>query len=260
VAAPNARRWRTHATRIHVHARDHLTLEAAREIAIAVGAYLIYFAVRGATQGNPARAIDNAHHLVDFEQWLGIFIESDVQRLVDGTGFLIDMTNWIYIWGHWPVIAVVAVWLIVYRPKDYRLVRNAFLISGGVGLVIFATFPVAPPRLADLGFVDTITDRSNAYRILQPTAFVNQYAAMPSLHLGWDLLIGIAIVAYAPWFLKVLGVLLPIGMAFAIIATANHFIIDGVAGTALALLALWAAWLIERHGAPAAPAEVGAGP
>lgn len=224
----------------------HVTFAISREVVIALGAFFVYFAVRGLTEGSTEHAIENAGYLIDFERWLGIFVEEDVQALIDGKSPLITLANWVYIWGHWPVIASVALWLAVQRPAEYRLIRNAFLFSGAVGLVIFATFPVAPPRLLDLGLVDTVTERSEAYRVLQPRALVNQYAAMPSLHFGWDLLIGIAIVAQARGALKVAGVLLPAAMAFAVVATANHFIIDALAGAALALLGLWAASLIER--------------
>jgi membrane-associated phospholipid phosphatase len=95
-----------------------------------------------------------------------------------------------------------------------------------------------------LGLVDTVTERSHAYRVLQPAAFVNQYAAMPSLHFGWDLLVGIAVVRNArAWYFRVVGLALPLAMAWAVVATANHFLIDCVAGAALALLALAVATL-----------------
>lgn len=224
----------------------HVTFAIGREVVIALGSFFVYFAVRGLTEGNVDLAIENAGYLIDFERWLGIFIEEDVQALIEGHSLLITFTNWVYIWGHWPVIAPVALWLIIRRPAEYRLIRNAFLLSGAIGLVIFATFPVAPPRLLDLGLTDTVAERSEAYRILQPKALVNQYAAMPSLHFGWNLLIGVSIVAQARGPLKIAGVLLPVAMAFAVVATANHFIIDAVAGAALALFGLWAARLLER--------------
>ena len=86
------------------------------------------------------------------------------------------------------------VWLVWrHRPQFLRL-RDAMLVSGALGHGrCSSSYPVAPPRLADLGLVDTVTERSHAYRYLQPPAFVNQYAAMPSLHVGWDLLVGMAI-------------------------------------------------------------------
>jgi membrane-associated phospholipid phosphatase len=95
--------------------------------------------------------------------------------------------------------------------------------------------------------VDTVTRSSDSYRVLQPPAFVNQYAAMPSLHAGWDLLVGIAIVtAAATVWLRVIGLVLPISMMLAVVATGNHFVLDVVAGVALALLGHAVALRLER--------------
>jgi hypothetical protein len=79
-----------------------------------------------------------------------------------------------YIWGHWPLIGAVAAWLFFRRPDTYRLFRNAFLISGAIGIILFVLYPVAPPRLAGVDVVDTVTMYSNSYHVLQPPAFVNQ--------------------------------------------------------------------------------------
>jgi hypothetical protein len=115
-------------------------------------------------------------------------------------------------------------------------------------MVIFVAFPVAPPRLAGLGFVDTVTERSLSYRVLQPPAFVHQYAAMPSLHAGWDLLVGIAIVTAASSVaLRACGVAMPTLMAVAVVVTANHFILDVVVGVILALTGHVAALALERR-------------
>ena len=158
------------------------------------------------------------------------------------------LANWIYIWGHWPVIIVTMVWLAwQHRPVFLRL-RDAMLVSGAMGLVVFVTYPVAPPRLVDPDLVDTVTRASHAYRVLQPPNFVNQYAAMPSLHAGWDLLVGIAIVTAATHVaLRVGGWTLPLLMAFAVVATANHYIVDVVVGIAFALVGYGAALLLERR-------------
>jgi membrane-associated phospholipid phosphatase len=140
-------------------------------------------------------------------------------------------------------------WLLVRRPSSYPLIRNAMVVSGAIGLVFFVTWPVAPPRLAALGLVDTVTEQSHAYRVLQPPAFVNQYAAMPSLHAGWDLLVGMAIFTAASSVLvKAIGVAMPVLMAFAVVATANHYLLDVVAGIALALVGQAVAlWLEKRR-------------
>lgn len=227
-----------------VMARERLTaLICVREIGIALAAVFAYFGVRGFTEGSKALAIENAHRLVDLEKALGIFWEPDMQEAIVKNDGVVTLMNWVYMFGHWPVIAVVAVWLVWRRPDVYYLTRNAFLISGLIGLVVFATFPVAPPRLAELDFVDTITERSESYRVLQPPAFVNQYAAMPSLHFGWNVLIAVAMVRTMHWVpVRVFAVALPVAMAFAVVLTANHFIIDAIAGVAVALFGLWVAW------------------
>jgi hypothetical protein len=213
-----------------------------REVVIVLTGVLVYFGVRGWTHSNVDRATGNAHLLLRLERSVGLHIEPWMQEPVRDSRILTTIMNWIYIWGHWPVIVATLLWLVMQHPRSYRLTRNAMLISGAVGLVVFTCFPVAPPRLADPGLVDTITKYSDSYRVLQPPAFVNQYAAMPSLHAGWDLLIGIAIAANARWlWLRLVGVLLPLPMAVAVITTANHYVVDVVAGVALVLVSLFAA-------------------
>jgi PAP2 superfamily len=217
-------------------------VRAAREVLIIALAVTAYFAVRGYTEGAFATAAANAARIADFERAIGIYREPWIQRQLVDYQTAIDVMNWVYIWGHWPVIFVAACWLFVRRPRTYYVLRNAFLISGGIGLIVFAAFPVAPPRLATPEFVDTITLHSNAYRVLQPPAFVNQYAAMPSLHFGWDLLIGGGIAREVKlWPVRVWGVILPVLMLGAVVITANHFIVDAVAGALLVSIALWAA-------------------
>lgn len=211
----------------------------ARELSLLVGAFFLYFFVRGITESSESKALANADYIIRLEDWLGILWEPAMQSVIVNSNTLITLANWVYIWGHWPLIALVALWLYVWRPPTYRLYRNAFIISGAIGLVIFAAFPVAPPRLTEMDLIDTVTSYSNAYRVLQPPALVNQYAAVPSLHFGWNMLIGIALVQEArSWLVKACGVLMPVLMFFAIVLTANHFILDAVAGAAVALAGL----------------------
>jgi len=219
-----------------------------REISLVVFAYFAYFAVRNITQGAESQAMLNADRVISFERRLGILWEPAWQSAMISNGFLVDFFNWIYIWGHWPVIIVVATWLFATRPDTYRLYRNAFIFSGAIGIVIFAMFPVAPPRLVEnFDIVDTVTLHSHSYRVLQPPALVNQYAAVPSLHFGWNLLIGIAIVQNARWWwVKALGALIPPVMFLSIVLTANHYIVDGVAGAIVAGVGLWLAWSGSR--------------
>jgi membrane-associated phospholipid phosphatase len=233
------------------------------EVAIAVSAYFVYFLVRGMTQGETDLAFAHGYDIVEFEKWLGIYHEHAIQDALASHRIGYTFFNWVYIYGHWPLIAVIAVWLLLAHPKIYRTFRNAILISGGIGLVIFAHYPVAPPRLLDIGIKDTITLYSRAYRVLQPNELTNIYAAMPSLHFGWDLLIGMAAFRAGNRVMKTVGVLMPVLMAMAVVATGQHFIVDVFAGGMLALVGLWAAtrgrpigrYVVDRFVEPFAKVE-----
>lgn len=207
-----------------------------------------YFRVRGLTEGSPEVAIAHADDIVAFEERLGLDIEDELHEPVAASEAATAIANWIYIWGHWPVIIVTMVWLAWRHTDVFLRLRDAMMVSGALGLIIFVTYPVAPPRLAHLGLVDTVTENSHAYRLLQPPAFVNQYAAMPSLHAGWDLLVGMAIFAAASGrLLRIVGCAMPVLMAFAVVVTANHYVVDVIAGIALALVGHAAALALQRR-------------
>lgn len=218
------------------------------EMLIVVPAYFLYFLVRGFVEGREAQAFHTAIDIIELEQALGIFWEPMLQQHILHIDLVVTLANWTYIWGHWPVIVFVAIWLFMLHREEYSVYRNAFLISGAIGLIVFVSLPVAPPRFMDAwGFVDTVAERSDAYRILQPPAFVNQYAAMPSLHFGWNLLVGIAIYRHSSHVIgKIFGVALPVIMFASIVLTANHYIIDGLAGGSLALVGLFAALMLHQ--------------
>ena len=217
------------------------------EALILAAAYFGYFAVRGATEGSLGSAIEHARGIVSFEEALGIHFAAAAQRVVVENRLIETLANWVYAWGHWPVIGVVLLLLSRRSLPRYNLYRAAIIISGGLGVVIFSLYPVAPPRLMDLGYVDSVTQHSQAYRSFQPGWLVNQYAAFPSLHLGWNLLIGIALFReWRAWPMRVIAVLSPVAMFAAILITANHYVVDGVAGAALVLLGLWLASRLEK--------------
>ena len=235
----------------------HLTRERgwniAREAGIIAIAVFLYFYVRGLVDARRNVAIAHSHDIVDIEKTLGIFHEPALQGYFTGHEWVVEIINSVYIYGHWPIVIGTLIWLVLKHPTEYSRYRNALLISGGIGLIIFATFPVAPPRfLPEYGFWDSVTAESNAYRVLQPPALTNPYAAMPSLHFGWNLLIGIA------WFRlarlpagKIFGVVMPLLMFAAIILTANHYFLDGFAGGFLATFGLFvASRLHHRRKAP----------
>ncbi len=206
-------------------------------------AALAYFGVRGLSEGGVTTAIRNSGWLLDAERWIWLDLEQGLQDLVLADRFLVNLVNWVYIWGHWPLIAVTLTWLILAHRNEYYELRNAMFISGAIGLVIFATFPVSPPRLFNPEYFDTVTQHSESYRILQPPALVNKYAAVPSLHFGWNLLV--AFTWYRVGKSRVVlaaAIVMPTAMGFAVVGTANHWLADIAAGALVATTGL----LLER--------------
>jgi hypothetical protein len=214
--------------------------DLTREVTVVVSAYFFYFLGRSMVEGREIEATQRAINLIDLEQKLHAFWELDIQDVTISSTFVQNFANWTYVYGHWPVVIIAAVWLFFMRRDQYSVYRNAFLISGAIGLAVFTLFPMAPPRLTPgFGFIDT----ANAYHLGPSTSMlVNEYAAMPSLHFGWNLLVGVAIVQLAGSLpAKIFGVVMPAAMFFAVVATGNHYILDAVMGAAVALIGIFLA-------------------
>jgi hypothetical protein len=228
------------------------------QIGIIAAAVFAYFGVRGATNSDPAEAVRNADRVIGFERLLHLGFEPQLQRDLASGDTVRTGLNWVYIWGHWPVVIGTLVWLALAHPEVYRRTRNAMMVSGAIGLVVFVTFPVAPPRLSNLPVADTVTLTSHAYRVLQPPMFTNQYAAVPSLHVGWNLLIGLAIVTAARhWAVRLVGALMPAAMVTAVILTGNHYVVDVLLGAGLTTACWFAVAHLRtpgRHSRPLLPA------
>ncbi|MEP6872126.1 MAG: phosphatase PAP2 family protein [Anaerolineaceae bacterium] len=220
------------------------------EIVVVVSAFLVYFLIRGLVVGRAGEAMVRGFNVIDLEQRLHIYWELEMQSWILDHYWMIKVMNGLYFWGHMPLIIVTAGWLYARHRPAYRLARNAFLASGAIGVVIYWAFPVAPPRLIPFGgFIDTMAafDRVG-YNAQETQAFVNEFAAIPSLHFGWSLLLGV-IVAYEGKRLVfwVLGAIWPIAMFFSVVMTGNHFILDTVAGGIVSFAGLGIAWLILRY-------------
>jgi hypothetical protein len=217
------------------------------QMLLVTGAALCYFAVRGLTQSSIGTALENGRQVLGAERWLRIDWETWIQDQIIDHERLVTLIDWVYIYGHWPVIIATLAWLFTHVPDRYYLLRNAMFISGAIGLVVFALMPVAPPRLGVLALVDTVTERTSAYRTLQPPGLINRYAAMPSLHFGWNLLVGVVLwQAVRNPVVRVFAVACPAAMAVAVVATANHYVLDVIAGAIVALTGLWLAHLLPR--------------
>ena len=215
-------------------------LGSLREVTLVVLAVLAYFLVRGLVDADPARAFAHSSMLVDLERSLGLFHEPAWQGWALQHPWLVDVLNGFYVYGHWPLIAATLVWLFLRHRSGFREIRLAMVLSGLVGFACFFLFPMAPPRLLpELGFVDTVVLHSDAYRVLQPPSMTNQYAAMPSLHVGWNLLMGLALVRYSTSRLvRLFGWVMPLAMWITTILTGNHFILDGIVGATIVVTVL----------------------
>lgn len=217
----------------------HGWAEFAKQVLLISCAVLFYFGVRGLTEGAEATAVANGQRVLDLEAAIGLDHERTVQDWFGSTHALTTLANWVYIWLHWPVIVATLVWLHHRRIDHYLLLRNAMFASGAIGLVIFVLLPVAPPRLLPDGFIDTVTEFSTSYRVLQPPGLVNKYAAVPSLHVGWNVIVGVVLFsATSSRWIRTFAVVSPILMAIAVVATANHYMIDGLIGAVISLLGL----------------------
>ena len=233
------------------------------EAALVAFAFLLYFLVRGSVIDRPHDAFQNALDVIDAQKWLGIFWEPDMQDWIIDNRFLVQVSNYVYFWLHFPLIVAFGLVLYVFDRRKYTFLRDAFLASGAVSLIIYGLYPVAPPRLlleladrfgvvlsGDLqAFVDTMNVHLGyGYQAQSMRPFVNPYAAMPSLHFGWDFLLGIGIIwAFRRYpFIWPLGIALPVMQILAIVVTANHYFLDAFAGMAVALLGLAIAAALQR--------------
>ena len=212
-----------------------------REIIIVGLGYLVYSQVRGLAADRVKDAFENGYWIVALEREIGIWREIAFQALILPHDALVQFFNFIYFYGLFPLLLPTAAWLFVKRPDLYLLARNAFLISGAIAVCFYLLVPTAPPRLIGLGVVDTLGGLTIAHESI-PGA--NPYAALPSMHVGWNFLTAVALYLALPRFPgRFLVLLLPLAMFTATVATGNHYILDGALGIAVALtglgLALW---------------------
>ena len=212
------------------------------ELVVLVGAYFVYQVI--GKFGNPnveIEAVENALKVISWETAIGVFWERTWQDwgITNFKGVVVFL-NWVYTAGYWPIILTTMVVLYIKDRPTYHYYRVIVLVSFALALAIFFIFPLAPPRLLpDLGFVDTIHKFGPVqYPSRDAAAFYNLYAAMPSLHIGWTLLLGIFCFRRTKRLpLKIFAVAYPILTFFSITLTANHYIIDAIGGAGVVLLA-----------------------
>jgi len=211
-----------------------LSLVGRRELFLFLGAYLVYSASRYVSIGDITTATGHAEWIVGLQKSIGVNIESSVQTALNGT-VVIWILNNLYLAAQLVVVPGTLIWLYRRNHDVYVKLRNTVLATWLIAMPIYALFPVAPPRLADIGMIDTIT-HGGGVRLDSSltTAFYNPLAAVPSLHVGFAVAVGIALAAAAsrPW-LKLLALSWAPIIGLAVVATGNHFVFDIAAGVAV---------------------------
>lgn len=208
-----------------------------------------YYGVRLLVRDPGTEPLENAAALLRFESLHHLDWEIALQRaFLDHLHSVVHLLNFVYAWGYWLILFGTLGYLYVRRRDVYHGLRNAMIISGLIGFFIFASFPVAPPRLTTMGVIDTVQLGGSALEeVARPSAITNQNAAMPSLHLGWVLLSGVCLSkTLKRRASKTLALALPLVMGLTIIVTGNHYVVDAIAGGAISLFAL-VPWALQRR-------------
>ncbi len=187
------------------------------------------------------RPLAHARQVIDLERALGLFVEPGIHEWVQSVPVAEFLTTWTYTLAHTTGFLAMFLWVWFFRREHYAFFRNWFWLTNGLAVVGYWLYPLAPPRLTGIeGFADPTKESlelGGALSWFQP--FRNEFAAMPSMHVGYTSLFALALVltlAPSPW--RWLALLWPATMLFVVMATANHWWLDGVGGTVVVLLAL----------------------
>jgi hypothetical protein len=210
------------------------------EGATLVSLYAVYELIRGGGHATLAIAKQHTDAIVALEQRVHVFGERAIQEAAHAVPTLPTALGVAYIALHFVGTTAFLVWIYRRHSERFAFVRNTFIVVSGVSLAIYVLCPAAPPRLAGLGFVDTVTDGAHLNLSSQMLGSVyNPFAAVPSLHFGYALIIGIAL-----WSLgrRSAAVAYPSLMLFVIVATGNHFFFDAAAGAIVVV----AGYLVAR--------------
>lgn len=184
--------------------------------------------------------LGHARDVMDVEKTLGLFVEPDIHDWVQSVGVAKFATTWIYTLAHTTGFIVMFLFVWFRRRRNYPMFRNWFWVTNALAVVGYWLYPLAPPRLTGIGLEDPTKqalELGGALSWFQP--FRNEFAAMPSMHVGYSFLFGLTLfwlLRPSPW--RWLAFLWPIGMLFTVMATSNHWWLDGVGGATAVLLGL----------------------
>jgi membrane-associated phospholipid phosphatase len=224
--------------------------DVGRQLGILVGVDLIYELGRGIADSNKTDAIAHGAQVIDFERSTHTFFEPGLQAFFLPAHWTIDLANQLYLNAQFSIALGFLVWLYLFRNESYNFVRNMFVVSMCLALIGYVGFPTAPPRMfPQHGLVDTITDFSNVnHDSTLAKIFINPYAAVPSMHCAFALMIGgTGVMVCRHWLAKVFWACWPLLIAWVVIVTANHYWVDVALGWMVAVTsALVAQRLLAR--------------
>jgi PAP2 superfamily len=215
--------------------------------------FLLMVAYEGARHlvepGTPAVPLDHASQIIDAERAMGLFVEPDIQRFTEDTPGLESASKWIYTLAHTPGFILFFVWMWFRQKARFAFVRNWFWVMNGVAVLGYWLYPLAPPRLVpELGLSDPTAaslELGGSLTWFQP--FRNIFAAMPSMHVGYTVFFAVAIILLlkSPW--RWLALVWPATILYVVMATANHYWLDGVGGAVTCGIALLITALVWRR-------------
>jgi uncharacterized membrane protein len=232
-----------------------MAIRGFREVLLVAAVYSMYDATRFLVAGKTAVAMDHGHDLLRLEQRIGLAPEHALNKLFSAHMALGLSADYLYATLHYIVTPAVLVWLWRRHASAYPFARTVLMIATIFALVGYSLLPMAPPRLLP-GFIDTMAkfghdgwwgNAASAPRGLGGDT--NQFAAMPSLHVGWAIWCGWMMVRFGRHRVtKVLGVAYPVVVSIAVMSTANHYFLDAVAGGVVMLLGYGAVRLLALAG------------
>jgi hypothetical protein len=225
--------------------------DVVRQVLLFAAAYYAYRLVRG-TVDDPvgtAVAFKHSREVIHFEQSLGIFMEPSVQSWVTSSNLVIDAASWFYLNAQFTVTMGSLVYIYLRHNSSFYFVRNMFAVAMWTANVGFILFPAAPPRFfPEWGFVDSVSNLTHVgHDSLAVNSLVNQYAAIPSMHVAFALMIAVPLARLARHrATRVVWSVYPFLVVLVIISTANHFFTDAVLGALTAVFGAWTAAAMAR--------------
>src|ERR1700684_923892 len=218
-------------------------VDAVRQVLLFLAAYVGYQIVRGLVNGNDvAKASWNATKVIDLERTLHVFIEPSIQAWALNAHWLMDVADWTYLNAHYVVTLGALTFIYLRRNDSFYYVRNTFMIAMAIALIGYALYPTAPPRLMpEWGFTDSISQFLGTFHVDDgpEKAFLNFYAAVPSMHVCFSVLTAIPMSRLVRhWWPKFAWRLYPRWITFVVIAPGNHYLTDVVLGASTAAVSM----------------------